>query len=232
MTDRTPPWKLVQSSLFLAIAVICLVAFAHSELKGQTEKPGLSCKYFDSLMKNHDECIMVHPGREVSVTPDGPYTDLYKDVFLFLSKKVDYSRSISGKSGVIEFKSYAVDLNNDSKKEVILIPLIWYGENTTVLGEQLWGNHSGDIFIFQKRRVGKSSKWKCIGEPGGSLLRIEPHKENGYSNIIVQIHPVDLIRYTYKPSCGQYIVSEEKRVTCHIRSERPCYDWSHNLKSR
>ena len=226
MADRTSLWKLVQFSLFLGIAVICLVIFAHSEVSGQTKPHRLTCKYFDGLMKNHDECIMVHPGRKVSVTPEGLYKDLYKEVFLFLSEKEDYRRSINGKSGVIKFESYTVDLNNDSKEEVILIPLTWHGENTTVYGDQLRGNHSGDIFIFQERKFGKSSKWQCIGEPGGSLLRIEPRKDNGYSNIIVQVHPVMLIRYTYNPSHGQYKVSEEKRVTCHIRSERPCYDWS------
>lgn len=191
-------------------------------------KPSLTCKYFDSLMNSYEECLDVFPTKKVSVDPKGPYRELYKQAHLLLSKMELYKVEIGNGKGTFEFSAYAIDLNDDSVEEIILFPLIWRGDNTREDGSSLRGaTGNGDIFIFQKKNVKQATKWKCIGEMGGLLLRFERRKTHGYRDIMIHIHASAMesifVRYVYSPSIGAYKLIKERHLSCVAKSQLACY---------
>lgn len=216
ITYKISLWKLFQSFVLLLIVVISLLTLAYADSKGATIKRSLTCKYFDSLLKNHEKCVIINRGREVGVIPSGSYKDLYQVVFRLLNKEPQYKEAIAGKGGILEFFAYAIDLNEDGIEEIILFPLVLRG-----------ASGGGDILVFQKRITKKSSQWHRIGELYGNRVHIEPYKNNGYYNLITHEHlgymEGLLTRHIFKSSYGEYRKSGEKHFHCEIQSEYPCY---------
>lgn len=214
--------------IFLLISVILSNLVATVDLEAKS-RPNMTCKYFDSLMNNHEKCVYVYPGREVVVDTGGQYKELYREAYRFLSKIKGYKELMVGHKGVIDYKAYAVDLNGDRVEEIVLLPVRWTGEDTSTHDEMLRGATGiGDILVFQRKKTGKSVKWNCIAEMDGLLLRLERGKTNRYHDLIVHWHESSsestLIRYVYNNSTGLYKkINSKHLLRCAPYSEYYCY---------
>lgn len=228
MTVRKQQRRMFRLSLLLSSVLLCSSTSVYAGSEQKTTRHSLTCTYFDSLMDTHEECVWVHPGHKVTVSPDGPYEVLYRIVIEMLRREAFYRDAIERGNGVIEFISYAVDLNDDHVREVVVLPVKVPGKSGDSGPLYLRGaSGSGDILVFQKRVAKKPPEWQRIGSFDGNLMRVEPYKTNGYHNLIVQEHggceDSLLTRYVFQSSRSQYRMREEKEVFCVIESERPCF---------
>jgi hypothetical protein len=230
MTVRRQQRRMFRLSLLLFVSVLlCLSTSVYAESEEKTTRHGLTCKYFDSLMDTHEECAWVYPGHKVTVSPHGAYEVLYRIVIELLRREAFYRDAIEGGNGVIEFISYAVDLNDDHVREVVVLPVMVPGKSGDPRPSYLRGaSGSGDILVFQKRGTAKTPpEWQRIGRFDGNLMRVEPYKSNGYYNLIVQDHGGHkdslLTRYVFESPRSQYRMREKKEVFCVIESERACF---------
>ncbi len=207
-------------TLLLLFLCICLVSDLGADSKKTVKKNKLTCEYFDSLKDDSGVCAHVNHGRETTISPEGKNKEsyLYKTAFKVFNSTPKGREAIAESGGVIPFKAWMIDLDEDGIEEAILVP--W---NDNFCGAS--GNC--DILIYKSKTLNKRFKWELIGAMSGNMLHIERSKNNQYYDIITDramgAEDQILTRYTMSLSSKRYQVVEQKEVYCRIKSLESCF---------